>query len=518
MIRNLWRICLIAPALLCIGTTGAIAESLASGEISELDQVTSVSQLADVKPTDWAFQALQSLVERYGCIVGYPDRTYRGDRALTRYEFAAGLNTCMDRINQLIAAGTEDLARREDLLVLQKLQEGFTSELATLRGRVDSLEVRTTILENQPFSVTTKLNGQVIVQATDAFGGASLNGDDDNYNATLSDRIRFNLLTSFTGRDKLITRIQLTNVIEPRSVTDTAPGNEARLGFQSGADTTNIGVIGKIQYNFPVGDRIKLTVGTGAIFGFIDVLDDLVNPLLNDATGGISRFGRYSPIYRLGFGTGVAANINLGNDFKLEMGYLASEANIPASGSGLFNGNYAALAQVVYAPKFGTFALTYTNAYNDNGLGHGTGSLASNLGGRAVSSDSFGVEANFKLSPRFQVGGFAAYFDAETRTGVRADADVWTWAATLTFPDLIKEGNLGGIVIGMPPKLTATSTAIPGLPRRDIDTGLHIEAFYRYAINDNISITPGIVWLTAPNHNEGNKDIFLTVLRTSFSF
>jgi hypothetical protein len=39
-------------------------------------QVTSVSQLSDVQPTDWAFQALQSLVERYGCIAGYPDGTF----------------------------------------------------------------------------------------------------------------------------------------------------------------------------------------------------------------------------------------------------------------------------------------------------------------------------------------------------------------------------------------------------------------------------------------------------------
>ena len=38
----------------------------------EVAQVTSVSQLSDVQPTDWAFQALQSLVERYGCIAGYP--------------------------------------------------------------------------------------------------------------------------------------------------------------------------------------------------------------------------------------------------------------------------------------------------------------------------------------------------------------------------------------------------------------------------------------------------------------
>ncbi len=61
-----------------------------------MSQVTSVSQLSDVQPTDWAFQALQSLVERYGCIAGYPDGTFRGNRALTRYEFAAGLNACLN--------------------------------------------------------------------------------------------------------------------------------------------------------------------------------------------------------------------------------------------------------------------------------------------------------------------------------------------------------------------------------------------------------------------------------------
>ena len=85
-------------------------------------QVNSVSQLSDVQPTDWAFQALQSLVERYGCITGYPNQTYRGNRALTRYEFAAGLNACLDRVNELIATATADLVTREDLAILQKLQ------------------------------------------------------------------------------------------------------------------------------------------------------------------------------------------------------------------------------------------------------------------------------------------------------------------------------------------------------------------------------------------------------------
>jgi porin len=145
-----------------------LAQSLALEPESDnaLSQITTVSQLSDVQPTDWAFQALQSLVERYGCIVGYPNQTYRGDRSLTRHEFAAGLNACLDRVTELINTATSDLVKQEDLATLQKLQEQFAAELATLRGRVETLEVRTATLEKQAFSTTTKLTGQVIFAAS----------------------------------------------------------------------------------------------------------------------------------------------------------------------------------------------------------------------------------------------------------------------------------------------------------------------------------------------------------------
>ncbi len=170
-----------------------------------MGQVTSVSQLSDVKPTDWAFQALQSLVERYGCIVGYPDKTFRGNRAMTRYEFAAGLNACMDRVNELIGAATADLVKKEDLETLKKLQEEFAAELATLRGRVDALEARTATLEKQQFSTTTKLSGEVIFAITDEIGQPV------NNNPVFQDRVRLALNTSFTGKDLLITRLAAGN-------------------------------------------------------------------------------------------------------------------------------------------------------------------------------------------------------------------------------------------------------------------------------------------------------------------
>ena len=138
---------------------------------NDVAQVTSVSQLSDVQPTDWAFQALQSLVERYGCIAGYPDGTYRGNRAMTRYEFAAGLNACLDRILEITGLGG---VTEEDLATIRQLQDQFAADLAVIRGRVDSLESRVAELEANQFSTTTKLNGEVIFNV---YGG----GQDEDF-------------------------------------------------------------------------------------------------------------------------------------------------------------------------------------------------------------------------------------------------------------------------------------------------------------------------------------------------
>ena len=110
------------------------------------DQVTSVTQFSDVYPTDWAYQALSNLVEQYGCVAGYPNGTFRGNRAMTRYEAAALLNACLDRVTEV----TDELRR---------LISEFETELAVLRGRVDGLEARVGELEATQFSTTTKLKG-----------------------------------------------------------------------------------------------------------------------------------------------------------------------------------------------------------------------------------------------------------------------------------------------------------------------------------------------------------------------
>jgi len=168
----------ISASLMPVAThSPKVSENAVNNKV--MAQIPSVSQLSDVQPTDWAYQALQSLVERYGVIAGYSDGTFRGNRSLTRYEFAAGLNAALNRLNELIAAGSADLVRQEDLATLQKLQEEFGSELAILRGRIDTLEARSANLEEQQFSTTTKLNAQIITAVSDTFG-RSVGGDAPN--------------------------------------------------------------------------------------------------------------------------------------------------------------------------------------------------------------------------------------------------------------------------------------------------------------------------------------------------
>ncbi|NEP80045.1 MAG: iron uptake porin [Okeania sp. SIO3C4] len=258
--------------------------------------ITSVSQLSDVQPTDWAFQALQSLVERYGCIVGYPDDSYRGDRPMTPYEFPAGLNTCLDRITELIAASTADLVTKDDLAVLQRLQEYFAVEIAEIKGRVDSLEARTTELEANQFSTTTKLGGEIVFAISNVFGEEKAGGGSLEDNTVLNNRVNLNFNTRFTGRDLFRTRLDaLDTVAYGVPITGT---NMTRLAFQR--NTNNTVDIGKLFYRFPI--RKKFRVHVDAIGGRfnMNVSDNFNRLFANRISGAIPRFGRFNPIYAKG--------------------------------------------------------------------------------------------------------------------------------------------------------------------------------------------------------------------------
>ncbi|MEH1874781.1 iron uptake porin [Nostoc sp.] len=507
-------------------------------------QVTSVSQFSDVQPTDWAFQALQSLVERYGCIAGYPNATYRGNRALTRYEFAAGLNACLDRVNELIATATADLVTKQDLATLQRLQEEFSAELATLRGRVDSLEARTAELEANQFSTTTKLVGEAVFAVSDVFGGKS----GSNNNTVFQDRVRLDLQTSFTGRDVLHTRLAAGNA-QAFSLRDNA-GNpvgtsEGTQTFQVGAGDGNNSVkIDRLTYEVPIGPaQVYLAASGGRHSHYASVNNPYFFDQTDGGNGALSTFASESPIYRIGGGAGIGLNLPLGKgggilgNSSITAGYLASQANDPGTGitglsSGLANGNYAALGQLNFSVGDRVaLAATYVHGYNAGGgslfnsgstsnpelLAVGTGQ-ANFLGNRATntlsssSSNSYGVEAAFRPSDKLSISGFVSYHDV-MGAGLGDDYKAWSYGLGVALPDFGKKGNVLGLFAGAEPY----SFNRPGFGGNN-DVPYHFEGFYKYRVSDNVSITPGVIWLTSPGQNSGTDDAIIGTLRTTFTF
>jgi hypothetical protein len=105
-----------------------------------LDQVTSINQFRDVSPSEWSYEALKNLVENYGCIVGYPDLTYRGDRPLTRNEFAAGLSACLTQLERRMMDSKQQLgtfSQEKELAVApgDSLNDVFTRAFYNSTGR-----------------------------------------------------------------------------------------------------------------------------------------------------------------------------------------------------------------------------------------------------------------------------------------------------------------------------------------------------------------------------------------------
>ncbi|MBD2511551.1 iron uptake porin [Nostoc muscorum FACHB-395] len=554
MVKMFWKWLPICPVTLGLfsvitTTTGAMpaagdanALPAKTGTVQEsAGQVTSVSQLSDVQPTDWAFGALQSLVERYGCIAGYPNATYRGNRALTRYEFAAGINACLDRVNELISTATTDIVKKEDLATLQKLQEQFASELASLRGRVDALEPHLETLEKQQFSTTTKLHGEAIFALSGFASGQDADNADIPRSTTFGDRIRLNFDSSFTGQDLLRVRLQALNLNYFSSEGGTGTRlPEGTLAFNAeigdeDPENNQVGVE-TLYYRFPLGKKTEVTffANEGEVEDFLDT----INPFLDGdegARGALSKFGsRNSVYYFVPAGAGVGLTHRLSDQLELSLGYLSSTASNPNANRGLFNGSYGAIAQLTFQPSDRlSIGLTYVNAYNNLGEDlaiPGTGSQKANLGlvtDSPTSTNAYGLEASYQVNSGFLINAWAGF--AKTRVLGLGNADIWNYAVALAFPDLGKKGNLAGIVVGMEPKVTGADEAIANVfteivapqnrdSAQDRNTSLHVEGFYSYAVSDNITITPGLIWLTAPNHDDQNSDAVLGVIRTTFTF
>lgn len=481
-----------------------------------MDQINSVSQLRDVLPTDWAYEALRSLVERYGCIVGYTDSNFRGNRALSRYEFAAGLNACLQQMERLMAQSETIL--REDLETLTRLTTEFETELAANVSRVDNLEGRVAFLEEHQFSPTTQLKGEVIVSPAGVFGSENQADSDEPLEdqITLSYRTRLNFDTSFTGKDRLRVRLEFGNFTPLNIATGT---DMARLSYD--ASTDNDVEITDVVYNFPIGEKVKTWIGANG-FSTKDMAN-FHNPLLDSSgSGSLSRFNYRNPaVFREGGNQGLGFNIQFNKIVGMDLAYFTGNANNPNPGNGLFNGDYTAFGQLNLEPTDNLgLGLAVAYSYYPGDEVNFSGSTGSDLAKRpfgevATAGLRVGLQGNWQVTEKIAVAAWGGYVNAEAKSGLDKNnqASIWNWSANIAFLDLAKEGDMLALAGGMPPKATYIEGA-----DSDKDTSHIIEALYRYPINDNISITPGFYVILNPNHNADNATIWVGAIRSTFEF
>lgn len=495
-----------------------------------ITQINRVEELKDIQSTDWSYQALKNLIERYDCIDGFPSQTidsemtiapelssqtYRGAQNISRTEFAAGLHACLNKVEQIIA-NSGNISQGDVDMMLRLMQE-FQSDLAILQGRIDGSQARLQDLEATQFSTTSKLRGEAI------FGLSSILSGNDDDRTIFGSRLRLELQTSFKGDDLLFTRLSRSDF----------PGFESEIGTFQGnlsfAETEDDDFsLDALYYSFGVGDRLDIIVGATGLEA--DDIAPTINFLDGDGgSGSISAFGTRNPLYYPPGEAGIGVTHRPLDKIQISAGYIASPANEPSPGNGLFDGAYSALGQITITPiESLSLAATYIHSFNQSDTETGTNlsnlqSFTDDLFGTEIPtiSNSYGLELSWAINDRFVVGGWGGLSKVSNLSTINqaidlGTQDIWNWSATLALPDLGTEGSLGGVVVGSEP--TVTDSSIVNL-ESDSDRSLHLEAFYQYQVNDNISITPGVVWITEPDGDiEDSDDLVIGTVRTTFSF
>jgi len=534
-----------------LGVTAALTPQMAQAQTTQIAQasgpVTSISQLSDVQPTDWAFQALQSLVERYGCIAGYPDRTYRGNRAMTRFEFAAGMNACLDRINELIAAGLADKVSREDLAVLQRLQEEFAAELAALQGRVDVLEADVADLQSKVFNPVTKLNVEVKAALTgsalseDRVRGAVREGFDngveqvafinppelvaetDQANVILPYRIRMAFDASFTGNDRLRIRLEAED-----AETDFFSGDP---GFDWNGDNDTF-ELDDLYYQFRTFEN-RLFVFLGANSTDADQVFDYGVPWEE-----FSSFADNPTATQDAIGnSALGLRFNPTDQFSVAYAYTADDPqDVGEFGGdgGIFAGDTGHYVEVGFTPSdelglYFQFGTTYVEDFTDidflspvagngdNFFNYFRGPLTDPELETSARVNAFTFASNWEITPRVVFSGWVSFGNVEydlisapANTIDPGDEDIVGWLAGFLFPDLFLEGSEGSIVFGQP----VSGDDIESQP-------FVLDVNYGFPVNEFITIRPGAYFVFSPNAEpflDNDPTISVGAVEATFSF
>jgi hypothetical protein len=281
---------------------GIAAASIAAPAMA---QVTSVSQLKDVQPTEWSYQAISNLVSRYGCVAGYPNGTFQAGRTATRAELAALTNACLDNITTFYSEADARLA--------SALRAEFSRELAATNKRVSALELAAA----QKAQGVGNYVGVGALLNQQGVAGAGQTAQKTIGGATLQARYA---VKTFSNQNAVSVRPYLNAVAGPSGNIGSAGGalvsydwsiSRAKSGVSRANLYTGVGYQvpfvnnSDANYQSAVGNRgqVVLALGvegriTNSLVGFAD----LKFPTTNAANSYGATNGTYSPVFTTGLG------------------------------------------------------------------------------------------------------------------------------------------------------------------------------------------------------------------------
>ena len=479
---------MIAP----VAANAADLNMAAVNQYTSSEQVSSITQLSDVKPTDWAYQALSNLVEKYGCVAGYENGTYLGGKSMTRFEAAALLNACLDRVTEV----TDEL---------QRLANEFRNELTVIQGRVAKLEKTVGQLQATQFSTTTKLKGEVNF-VLGSVAGARLANNTNVGGAAFNYDARLSFDTSFTGKDLLKTRLRSGNFSSQPF------GSSSSLFKLDKAESySNAVQIDRLYYSFPgLAKGVTLTAGPLVRNTEMTWIPSVYRSEILDFFANAGAPGVYNKATGAGFGAQYVQPGKKGG-FVAGLNYVAQNGN--DSSTGVFNeaGALNALAQVGYrAPQYGAaFGYRYgtagTRVRNYNGVAGNSGTLATNQ-----TSNGYALNAYWQPKTSGVVPSVSAGYGWNTVSGPatpNAATDSQTWFAGLQWSDVFAKGNAAGVAYGQPGNAEGLS-----------EKAQMLEIFYRYKVSDNISVTPALLYVTNNQTFKNASDNWGGVIQTKFMF
>ena len=508
---NLFSKLLVAPAVLglaapVVATAGELHLEAADAYVGQqhVDRMTALeaelgnsadAQFSDVYPSDWAYGALAELAHTADCAAV---DAFRGNLPVTRFEAAALVSACID-------AGVE----------VGPLAKAFESEIAIMSARMDVFEVMAAENQATMFSTTTKLEGYSKWTLATANFGKETNKSDDEEGTFMAYDLMLELKTSFTGDDRLMTVLRSGNVVDSWFNTGVTAYETA---FTESDDDI---AIDRLYYTFPLEfGGMDTTVTLGPKMRTDDVLPWFASYPSDFQVDYLTYAGQVETNSIIA-GTGIGFDTTLpGLPLDVSYVYIAADGNDPSSSFGIGGERSNSMNGVT---------LSYASADNIWSVGFGYSHLKGLQGGtfgdsvvtlqeQAQSGNAISLSGVYSFTDNFSIStgwGVGVYKKADGDTlGKTAN-----WYTGFVLSDALMEDSALNFAFGEYAHVTASEMKNNILTAQDSSLGGELS--YSIAATDNITITPGLFWISdieSENSIDEDEGVFGASLMTTFTF